>query len=166
MKTINFLAAGFVAALLLSSAPANGEDRPALMIDANQSSSQVIFSQAGSATVSGIQFDLAVHSSADSMAKDKLLSNCVSGLPSTHRGSCSVIGENTVRVLIFSLENSPLPASTLGSFPANVVLIEESVVAGTAEAKKVNVDILNIPGTVDQNGESHRPVIRNGKVIQ
>lgn len=166
MKTINFLTTGFLVATLLSSATVNGEERPALMVDANRSSSQVMFSPAGSAMVSGIQFDLVVHSSGDSIARDELLSNCVSGLPSTHRGSCSVIDENTVRVLIFSLQNSPLPASTLGSFPADVSLIEESVIAGTAEAHKVNVDILNIPGTGDRSGKSHRPVIGDGKVIQ
>jgi len=163
MKTINLLATWLFAATILSSGSANGKERPALMVDANKGSSKVMFSPAGPSAVSGIQFDIKLNPASNSMARDEILTNCVSGLPSTHRGSCSFIDENTVRVLIFSLQNLPLPAAALSSFPVNIILIEESVVAGTAEAQKVNIDVLNIPAG---NGRSNRPVIGDGKAIQ
>lgn len=66
-------------------------------------------------TAMGFQFSIPVQSSSRSSVKGMDLSKCLSDLPKTHTGGCAYRPEkNDVVVIVYSLENTLLPAGVVG----------------------------------------------------
>jgi len=65
-------------------------------------------------SVAGLQFD--VKAAPGQSFENTNLSNCLSGLPGDFAGStCTLIDNQTIRVVVFSMESAPVPSGVLGT---------------------------------------------------
>ena len=91
----------------------------------------------GETAVVGLQFDLKIRDAAGAV------SACGS-LPSGHSVTCNDIASDTLRVIVFSVENAPIETGVLVAFPSAGVakIVEGSVQMGDANAQAVEPEVL------------------------
>lgn len=145
MFTKKSIVHSLVAALSLAvSFGAVADTSPALSAEITRSGGEVYFVSSPTHPVSGIQFD--IKPVGRSLFSEAMLDGCVSGIPSTHRGDCSLRGDGTIRVLVFSFENSELPSGLISRFPpSRFEIVAGSVVGASPAAREVAVEVVQEP---------------------
>lgn len=93
--------------------------------------------------ITAIQFDVAF--SGASMKKSAL-GSCVSGLPKTHSGSCSILKNGNIRIIVFSISNAVLDTGSIGSIKLNVNTVSNvsinKVLMGTPDMKEIKGEVM------------------------
>jgi hypothetical protein len=91
--------------------------------------------------ITALQFDVILSGVNKSKMKNMKLKSCVSGLPKTHIGVCTV-KNNRLRVIVYSQTNAVLDSGVIGSFNTNIIgkatnVEVKSIVMGTPDLKEI-----------------------------
>jgi hypothetical protein len=93
--------------------------------------------------VTGLQFDVSL---SGAKMNDSALKSCVSGLPKTHTGSCSLLKNGDVRVIVFSTSNAILDSGSIGNINLSVNTVDNvsinKVLMGTPDMTAIKGDVL------------------------
>ncbi len=93
--------------------------------------------------ITGLQFDI---SFANKKVNKSALKSCVSGLPKSHTGSCTVLKNGNVRVIVFSTTNAILDSGSIGKINLNTGSVASvsinNVLMGTPDMKEIKGDVL------------------------
>ncbi len=93
--------------------------------------------------ITAIQFDVTL--SGATMNKSSI-GSCVTGLPKSHTGSCTIQKNGNVRVIVFSTSNAVLDSGNIGSIRLDTNKVSNvsinKVLMGTPDMKEINGSVL------------------------
>lgn len=137
---------------LVAAAPAAAA--PEFSVDtepAGQDGTRVWLSYLAEGNVTALDFTVSLEAPEDIRGNAR---ECLAGLPKSHRGLCKLDG-NTLRGVIFSPTNSPLPDTNIGS----VLLDPDSMLKDGGEKSAVEVSDVRV-NTVNPQGLTVRADVR------
>jgi len=93
--------------------------------------------------VTALQFDVDLPGAALNKSG---LKSCVSALPKTHTGSCTLLKNGNVRVIVFSTSNAILDSGSIGSIQLNTNKLNNvsinKVLMGTPDMTEIKGDVM------------------------
>jgi hypothetical protein len=144
--------------LLLFSAIGSTAENSTILLSQDKSGYSIDF--LNSNKVTALQFDVKL---SGINSKKVSLSTCISGLPSSHTGTCN-IKNGVMRVVIYSSSNAELDSGNIGfinlngNFAKDVSI--ENVTMGNADLKEIKgdamVDIVKSKPVIRNSGIKHK----------